>query len=130
MFSKTVSIQLVVPVEFEIPDYSNQSFYYDVLNEEHPCGQPHEFMQYLLKKLLVHETVGLYPQNHMRNIARKVTIKNYEKFIVLPIEIVQIFKQSCPTAWVFMTDVDIIPRPNASSMINTFYNNANAKCSK
>lgn len=29
-----------------------------------------------------------------------------------------------------MTDVDIIPRLNSSSMINTFYNSISSKCQK
>lgn len=73
LFLQTVSVHVVVPAEFEVPDYANQSFYYDVMSDEHPCGQPHQYMSSLVVKFLQHEPVGLYPQNHMRNIARKVS---------------------------------------------------------
>lgn len=80
LFSQTVSVHVVVPIDFEIPEALNQSLYFDTSSssssssdDDHPCGQPHEFMSNLINKMLPQRMGGLYPQNHMRNIARKVT---------------------------------------------------------
>jgi len=40
------------------------------------------------------------------------------------------YSQNCGTPWVFMTDVDIIPRPNSSYALNEFYNSVRSKCHK
>jgi len=73
LFSQTVSIHLVVPINFEAPNFLNEtSFWESFSDNDHPCGQPHEFMITLMKKMVFLDADSLYPQNHMRNIARKV----------------------------------------------------------
>jgi hypothetical protein len=73
LFSQTVSIHLVVPISFEAPSFPNETSYWESFSDnDHPCGQPHEFMISLMRKMLMLDAESLYPQNHMRNIARKV----------------------------------------------------------
>uniref|UniRef100_A0A1I8MFG4 Beta-1,4-glucuronyltransferase 1 n=1 Tax=Musca domestica TaxID=7370 RepID=A0A1I8MFG4_MUSDO len=50
---------------------------------------------------------NLYPQNHLRNFARK----------------------GCQTKYVFLTDVDIIPSANIVPLLNEFLATASARCS-
>lgn len=73
LFSATVSVHIVVPVGFKEPSSYNQTLYFEVMSEEYPCGEPQQFMSSLMSKLLFTVPEGLYPQNHMRNVARKVS---------------------------------------------------------
>ncbi|CAG7785536.1 unnamed protein product [Allacma fusca] len=111
LFTQTVSIHVAVPVNYEPMNSPNDSSRFEFSPwYDHPCGQPSEFLSLLMKKLLPDgiDQGALYPQNHMRNIARK----------------------TCTTSWVFMTDVDIIPRPNSSLLLQEFYESPSSKCSK
>lgn len=120
LFNQTVSIHLAVPMHGFTPPPSPSSFTNDTTSQppsfdfspydDFPCGQPHQFIALVIKNVIPDgiDKASLYPQNHMRNIARK----------------------TCGTPWVFMTDVDIIPRPNSSFLLQEFYETPEAKCTK
>ncbi|KAH8347839.1 hypothetical protein KR084_001545 [Drosophila pseudotakahashii] len=74
------------------------------------CQYPDRTLKSLLKfrslKTLQWRQRNTYPQNHMRNLARK----------------------GCQTKYVFLTDIDIVPSTNSVPQLNHFFRTAN--CSK
>jgi len=74
------------------------------------CQYPDRTLKSLLKfrslRTLQWRQRNTYPQNHMRNLARK----------------------GCQTKYVFLTDIDIVPSTNSVPQLNHFFRTAN--CSK
>ncbi|XP_048511887.1 beta-1,4-glucuronyltransferase 1 isoform X1 [Athalia rosae] len=67
-----------------------------------PEATLNRFVQGQSKAQTTWKTKNVYPQNHLRNLARK----------------------NCQTDYVFLTDVDIIPSSNFSDLLNEFLKNS------
>ncbi|ODN01158.1 Beta-1,4-glucuronyltransferase 1 [Orchesella cincta] len=109
-FRDQVSVHLALPAslgpfcfdEDKIVAWNITNF--EEVEFQNQCHEPKEYMQFLMDafptthkdKLALKE---VYPQNHMRNIARK----------------------ACGTDWTYSTDVDIIPRDGMAEMLQAFY---------
>lgn len=78
---------------------TNSIFTFDI-NQEMECDRPEETLDKLTKKLsgMRWRTKLPYPQNHLRNLARK----------------------NCQTGYVFVTDVDIVPSVHLAEELDTF----------
>lgn len=73
------------------------------LKQTFNCQNPDKTLRTLLKlrtaKTMEWRKKNIYPQNHMRNIARK----------------------GCQSKYVFLTDIDIIPSINSVVLLNNFF---------
>lgn len=80
------------------------------LSEDVDCLKPEATLNGLVHRLssaqITWKTRNVYPQNHLRNLARR----------------------NCQTEYVFLTDVDIIPSSNLSALLNDFLKTS--KCDK
>ncbi|XP_024945832.1 beta-1,4-glucuronyltransferase 1 isoform X2 [Cephus cinctus] len=81
------------------------------LPEDVDCVKPEATLQQLVSRISSQQTAwrvqNTYPQNHLRNLARK----------------------NCQTDYVFLTDVDIVPSFNLTQGLNEFLKSANCdKC--
>lgn len=112
-FESQVVIHLAVPanlttlkIDEKILRQFNSSKFTEVWKMKEKCPEAKSYMIYLLssfpttdiRKLAYKE---VYPQNHMRNIARK----------------------GCGTHWTYSADVDILPRDGMADMLQQFYKN-------
>lgn len=79
------------------------------LTEDEDCLKPEatlsRFMEGISKAQTSWKTKNVYPQNHLRNLARK----------------------NCQTEYVFLTDVDIIPSSNFANLLNEFLKSSECK---
>ncbi|KAL7645136.1 UNVERIFIED_CONTAM: hypothetical protein RMT77_003514 [Armadillidium vulgare] len=103
-FGKKVTIHFTFPVQFPPKDIN-----FTLNNLVESCDQPIFVLKELLKRrstemLKWRETLQ-YPQNLLRNVARK----------------------NCGTQWVFLTDVDIIPIPHLAQDLSVFLQTKEAK---
>ncbi|XP_015117133.1 beta-1,4-glucuronyltransferase 1 isoform X2 [Diachasma alloeum] len=93
-----VTFSLAVPRN-KVPTKNPTIFQY---SEDFQCSRPEATLFELMNKISVEHTnwraKNVYPQNHMRNLARK----------------------NCQTNWVFLTDVDIIPSMNLANSLDQF----------
>ncbi|XP_034937625.1 beta-1,4-glucuronyltransferase 1 [Chelonus insularis] len=101
-----INFSLTVPKQ-KSPTKQPQNF--DVLNYD--CTRPEATLSNLVSQISEEHTNwrlrNVYPQNHMRNLARK----------------------NCQTDWVFLTDIDIIPSIGLASSLNQFLRDTE-KCDK
>lgn len=86
------------PKSFQIPENSD-------------CSKPEATLNFLLSEISEEQSNwrirNVYPQNHMRNLARK----------------------NCQSDYVFLTDIDIVPSHNMAAVLEEFLSNANCeKC--
>ncbi|XP_030387334.1 beta-1,4-glucuronyltransferase 1 [Scaptodrosophila lebanonensis] len=93
----------MIPRNYEdLPRVSSFSF---IVNGHFDCLYPEKTLRSLLKirttKTLQWRLKNPYPQNHMRNVARK----------------------GCQSKYVFLTDIDIIPSRNIVPQLNYFLSN-------
>ncbi|ODN01168.1 Beta-1,4-glucuronyltransferase 1 [Orchesella cincta] len=108
-FGNQVSIHLAVPSSLDQFCFkegvlekweANQA----TIENKYQCHEVHDFMNLLISTFPITEKAKLalkevYPQNHMRNIARK----------------------GCATDWTFSTDIDIIPSEGLAENLQEFY---------
>lgn len=68
----------------------------------HDCSRPEATLNELVNKISIEQTSwrsrNIYPQNHMRNLARK----------------------NCQSDWVFLTDVDVVPSIGLAKSLDRF----------
>ncbi|KAL7737487.1 hypothetical protein ACLKA6_007622 [Drosophila palustris] len=98
------TFHILVPREFDnLPRVLTES---NNIKNKYNCQYPERTLKALLKlrsvKTLEWRQKNTYPQNHMRNVARK----------------------GCQTKYVFLTDVDIIPSINSVVLLNNFFKTA------
>jgi N-acetyllactosaminide beta-1,3-N-acetylglucosaminyltransferase len=100
-----ISFHLVHPSDYPPINYSNYTFNYN-----YSCKNPESVLSELLKRRNSTTTELknkiLYPQNHLRNHARR----------------------NCKTEYIFLTDVDIIPSIGMADILDVFLRNS--ECEK
>ncbi|XP_012285752.1 beta-1,4-glucuronyltransferase 1 isoform X2 [Orussus abietinus] len=94
-----IFVSLVLP-KARLPRRQPRSF--DIPDSELDCASPEYILKGLLKRIPSQHNVwraqNVYPQNHLRNLARK----------------------NCQTDYVFLTDVDVIPSYNLTRTLDSF----------
>lgn len=98
------TFHILMPREYDnLPQVSSELYN---IKTKFNCQHPERTLKALLKlrtaKTLEWRQRNMYPQNHMRNVARK----------------------GCQTKYVFLTDVDIIPSLNSVPLLNKFLKTA------
>lgn len=100
-----ISFHLVYPQDYPRINYINSTFNYN-----YSCKNPESVLSELMKhrnsRTIELKNKMLYPQNHLRNHARR----------------------NCKTEYIFLTDVDIIPSTGMAEVLDEFLRKS--KCEK
>ncbi|CAB0031614.1 unnamed protein product [Trichogramma brassicae] len=80
----------------------------DFLDCERPEAALRQFARPISAEQASWRVRNAYPQNHMRNLARK----------------------NCQAEWVFLTDVDVVPSSNLSQLLEDFLRDERNRCDK